>query len=211
MVNNQSLKKMMLAIRLAFMHYLVFDMTGKIIVPFATSGGSGMGKINEKLMPSCKGARLLEGKVFKADINRDELAEWDKEADRITQLVYEAIKTKDGKALKEVFSTYTAQEHNLDIEIKVFFKKIKGKVISVEEINGYGSSGSKDAMKGDVLNRYVGDIINLKTDKGYSYHVSILGVYNYVGFEEKVGVSNIYLNYSDKCDYDDKLAEIGEY
>lgn len=135
----------------------------------------------------------------------------DKEADRITQLVYEAIKTKDGKALKEVFSTYTAQEHNLDKEIKVFFNKIKGKVISVEEINGYGSSGSKDAMKGDVLNRYVGDIINLKTDKGYSYHVSILGVYNYVGFEEKVGVSNIYLNYSDKCDYDDKLAEIGEY
>ena len=58
-----------------------YDMTGKIIIPFATSGGSGMGKTNEKLMPSCKGARLLEGKVFKADVSRDELAEWDKGLD----------------------------------------------------------------------------------------------------------------------------------
>lgn len=58
-----------------------YDMTGKIIVPFATSGGSGMGKTNEKLMPSCESARLLEGKVFKADVSRDELAEWDKGLD----------------------------------------------------------------------------------------------------------------------------------
>ena len=58
-----------------------YDMTGKTIIPFATSGGSGMGKTNEKLMPSCKGARLLEGKVFKADVGREELAEWDKGLD----------------------------------------------------------------------------------------------------------------------------------
>ena len=42
------------------------DLTGKTIVPFATSGGSGMGKTNEKLLPSCPGAKLLEGKVFKS-------------------------------------------------------------------------------------------------------------------------------------------------
>lgn len=58
-----------------------YDMTGKTIIPFATSGGSGMGKTNEKLMPSCEGARLLEGKVFKADVSREELAEWDKGQD----------------------------------------------------------------------------------------------------------------------------------
>mgnify|MGYP003254297020 FL=1 len=40
-----------------------YDLTGKTIIPFATSGGSGMGKTNEKLMPSCKGAKLLDGKV----------------------------------------------------------------------------------------------------------------------------------------------------
>lgn len=53
-----------------------YDLTGKIIIPFATSGGSGMGKTNEKLLPSCKGAKLLEGKVIKANATAKELAEW---------------------------------------------------------------------------------------------------------------------------------------
>lgn len=53
-----------------------YDLTGKTIIPFATSGGSGMGKTNEKLLPSCKGAKLLNGQVFKASISRAELAKW---------------------------------------------------------------------------------------------------------------------------------------
>ena len=43
-----------------------YDLTGKTIIPFATSGGSGIGKTNERLAPSCKGAKLLDGKVFKS-------------------------------------------------------------------------------------------------------------------------------------------------
>ena len=31
-----------------------YDLTDKTIIPFATSGGSDMGKTNEKLLPSCK-------------------------------------------------------------------------------------------------------------------------------------------------------------
>ena len=53
-----------------------YDFTGKTLVPFATSGGSGMGKTNERLAPSCKGARLLEGKVFRSSASRQELAAW---------------------------------------------------------------------------------------------------------------------------------------
>ena len=53
-----------------------FDLTGKTIVPFATSGGSGMGKTNEHLAPSCRGARLLEGRVFSPDASSSELARW---------------------------------------------------------------------------------------------------------------------------------------
>ena len=53
-----------------------YDMTGKTIIPFATSGGSGMGKTNEKLMPSCKGAKLLDGKVMKANVGAKELDDW---------------------------------------------------------------------------------------------------------------------------------------
>jgi len=53
-----------------------YDMSGKTIVPFATSGGSGMGKTNEKLQPSCPNSKLIEGKVFKKTVAKDELAEW---------------------------------------------------------------------------------------------------------------------------------------
>ena len=53
-----------------------YDLTGKTIIPFATSGGSGMGKINEKLVPSCKGAKLMEGKVLKANVGVKELNDW---------------------------------------------------------------------------------------------------------------------------------------
>lgn len=53
-----------------------YDLTGKTIIPFATSGGSDMGKTNEKLLPSCKGAKLLNGKVFKASVSGADLAKW---------------------------------------------------------------------------------------------------------------------------------------
>lgn len=53
-----------------------YDLTGKTIIPFATSGGSDMGKTNEKLLPSCKGAKLLDGKAFKASVSGADLAKW---------------------------------------------------------------------------------------------------------------------------------------
>lgn len=46
------------------------------IIPFATSGGSDIGKTNERLAPSCKGAKLLDGKVFKHSVGHKELAAW---------------------------------------------------------------------------------------------------------------------------------------
>ena len=53
-----------------------YNLTGKTIIPFATSGTSGMGKTNEKLAPSCKGAKLLEGKRFDSCVSGKELAAW---------------------------------------------------------------------------------------------------------------------------------------
>ena len=45
-------------------------------IHLATSGGSGIGKTNERLAPSCKGAKLMEGKVFKSSVGHQELAAW---------------------------------------------------------------------------------------------------------------------------------------
>lgn len=53
-----------------------YDLTGKTIIPFATSGGSAMGKTNEKLQPSCPKSKLLEGKVFKKSASKVDLAAW---------------------------------------------------------------------------------------------------------------------------------------
>ena len=53
-----------------------YDLTGKTIIPFATSGGSDIGKTNKRLAPSCKGAKLLDGKVFKVSVGHQELAAW---------------------------------------------------------------------------------------------------------------------------------------
>ena len=53
-----------------------YDLTGKTIVPFATSGGSDMGRTNERLAESCMGAKLIEGKVFNHSASHEELAAW---------------------------------------------------------------------------------------------------------------------------------------
>ena len=53
-----------------------YNLKGKTIIPFATSGGSGMGKTNEKLAPSCTGAKLLHGKVFNSYSSKADLSAW---------------------------------------------------------------------------------------------------------------------------------------
>ncbi len=52
------------------------DFSGKTIIPFATSGGSAMGATNERLAPSCPGAKLLPGRVFKSFEDEDTLKNW---------------------------------------------------------------------------------------------------------------------------------------
>ena len=53
-----------------------YDLAGRTIIPFATSGGSGMGETNEYLANSCKGAKLVEGKVLRRNACADELKKW---------------------------------------------------------------------------------------------------------------------------------------
>lgn len=53
-----------------------YDLSGKTIVPFATSGGSGMGETNKYLAPSCKGAVLKDGKRFATYVSEEGLKAW---------------------------------------------------------------------------------------------------------------------------------------
>lgn len=56
-----------------------YDFSGKTIIPFATSGGSGMGKTNDKLKPSCPGATLLQGRLLNGNLSEDSLKKWVKD------------------------------------------------------------------------------------------------------------------------------------
>lgn len=53
-----------------------YDLSGKKIIPFATSGGSGMGETNSDLANSCKGAILEEGRRFNSQAAAAELKAW---------------------------------------------------------------------------------------------------------------------------------------
>ncbi len=44
-----------------------YDFSGKTVVLFATSGGSGLGRTRQELAPCCPGAVLKEGKVFRGE------------------------------------------------------------------------------------------------------------------------------------------------
>lgn len=53
-----------------------YDLSGKTVVPFGTSGGSSMGKTAEILKPSCPGAAVLSGKVLSASSSEASLKTW---------------------------------------------------------------------------------------------------------------------------------------
>lgn len=52
-----------------------YDFSGKTIIPFATSGGSGMGKTVEVLKPLCPGANWEKGKMLNHVSDR-KLEDW---------------------------------------------------------------------------------------------------------------------------------------
>ena len=53
-----------------------YDLAGKKIVLFATSGGSGFGKTVSRLAPSCPGATIQEGKLLNGGQTVSSLKAW---------------------------------------------------------------------------------------------------------------------------------------
>ena len=53
-----------------------YDLSGKTIIPFATSGGSGMGRTNEELKGSCPGAVLKDGRRLSPSASEAQLKDW---------------------------------------------------------------------------------------------------------------------------------------
>ena len=53
-----------------------YDFSGKKIVLFATSGGSGFGKTTENLQPSAPNAKIIEGKLLNGRHDKASLGAW---------------------------------------------------------------------------------------------------------------------------------------
>ena len=53
-----------------------YDFTGKTIVLFATSGGSGLGKSAAGLRGSAPGAKIVDGRLLNGRLNEGELKAW---------------------------------------------------------------------------------------------------------------------------------------
>lgn len=53
-----------------------YDFSGKTIVPFATSGSSGIGDSGKNIGELAKGSKAVEGKRFTANVSADEIKVW---------------------------------------------------------------------------------------------------------------------------------------
>lgn len=53
-----------------------YDFSGKTIVLFATSGGSGLGKAAAGLRSSAPGAKIVDGRMLNGHLNEAELKAW---------------------------------------------------------------------------------------------------------------------------------------
>ena len=53
-----------------------YDFAGKIIVPFATSGGSGLGKAPERMQALASGAQVKKGGLLNGHPSQQELKDW---------------------------------------------------------------------------------------------------------------------------------------
>ena len=60
-----------------FMEAYSFD--GITVVPFATSGGSGLGDSSKNMQELAKGAKVVEGKRFRSGASAEELKSWAQE------------------------------------------------------------------------------------------------------------------------------------
>lgn len=52
------------------------DFAGKTIVPFATSGGSGLGRAPERVAALAPGATVTEGRLLNGPLSTDDLRAW---------------------------------------------------------------------------------------------------------------------------------------
>ena len=119
------------------------------------------------------------------------------EAERVVNIILDALKEKDAKPIKDSFSIYERKENtDIDKQIENALNFIDGNIVSIGEVSGSYGGGSTSAERGDIKTLYNGTIYDIVTDKGISYTLIIHGIYNFHNNEEKEGLYSV-------CIFDD--------
>ena len=58
-----------------------YDFSGKVIVPFATSGGSGLGRAPQRMQELVPGAQVRQGGLLNARLSKQQLRDWAESAE----------------------------------------------------------------------------------------------------------------------------------
>lgn len=138
------------------------------------------------------------------------------EAERVVNIVINALKEKDADAIKNLFSEYARKEDSdIDKQIEDTFNFIDGNIVSTGEILAGYSGGSTSAERGDIKTLYSGSIYDVTTDKRKTYFITIDGIYNFNWNEDKEGVYliNVLDDIASKknlMDYDGYEVSIGD-
>lgn len=142
--------------------------------------------------------------------------EVNQEAERVVNIVINALKEKDADAIKNLFSEYARKEDSdIDKQIEDTFNFIDGNIVSTGEILAGYSGGSTSAERGDIKTLYSGSIYDVTTDKRKTYFITIDGIYNFNWNEDKEGVYliNVLDDIASKknlMDYDGYEVSIGD-
>ncbi len=139
------------------------------------------------------------------DVN-EENASPDKLAKRQSEAIIEAVLNEDKEALKEMFCQHIKDTHDLDEELRQFFRHIHGEIVSYDEPDGSQGFMSTTETGIEIL-ELKGCIENIKTDAGKSYRIGFNSYQTYAENEEYVGLSFFAIQ-EDK--YDEDLGYLDE-
>lgn len=53
-----------------------YDFAGKTVIPFCTSGGSGLGDSAKNMQALASGVKVIDGKKFSSGVSEEELRKW---------------------------------------------------------------------------------------------------------------------------------------
>lgn len=125
-------------------------------------------------------------------------------AQQYAETVIDCAKQRDSEGIKELFCTNVQEAYDLDEEIEEFFGFIDGNITSYDEPEGQGSGMTSD-WDGVIEQEIMGNIWNVKTDKGKTYIINVYGYVENRNHKDYIGVTSI--NIKDTDLYDEKKGD----